>query len=550
MENLVFINPTNPFQWGLLVFAVALLILEGAAILYILRYLTGDSAAKLSVESRKILEKSYLEKMRIDFRRKQEQIDNQMREYRRRFSTLFMKVRHLSTALEPEKIFKGMVELLTQEVGIGRFIIFLHDREKDELYPFRWNGYPDDIRNTLSIPLKQPHILTFSFTRRQLVYRFLATGDFETCGLVGRAPLEDELLALPIVTADKAYGVIHVDTFNDGRTEIDEEDLRFFQSLGTFLGMALDNANILVHTRGELSSTKALTEHEVAEKKRLQEIFSRYASTELVDTLMKNHGSINLGGAEKNATILFSDIAGFTNFSSRLSPEGVVKAMNQYLSRMTGVVLDHQGEIDKFIGDAVMARFGVLVDLPNPGLCAVRAGWAMFEELKLLTAEWQKEKREGFTIRIGIASGPVLAGNIGSERRMEFTVMGTTVNLASRLEALNKELHTSFLIDENTFQQVKSDFRAVPRENIAIRGLDAHLTVYEVLGVHEVNKRGKIIPLREKRSLELESNDSVLTGTPEPESGVAPEASPPPPDPSETMRKSYILNSSGLPGLY
>ena len=247
----------------------------------------------------------------------------------------------------------------------------------------------------------------------------------------------------------------------------------------------------------------------MAEKKRLQEMFSRYASSELVDTLLKNPGSINIGGSTKNATILFSDIAGFTKLSSRMTPEGVVKTMNQYLSRMTEVVLNHEGEIDKFIGDAVMARFGVLVDLPNPGLAAVRTAWAMLEELKVLLADWEKEQKEGFSIRIGIASGPVLAGNIGSERRMEFTVMGSTVNLASRLEALNKELHTGILIDEATFQAVKNDFRAVPRENISIRGLEGQMTVYEVIGPLEGGKRSKIVPLRDKRAAKPEPGTPV-----------------------------------------
>lgn len=542
MENLVFTYPASPFLLGLLIVAGALIMLEVAAFIFILRYLTGDSTAKLPGETRKTLEKNYLDKLRNDFKKKQEQLDSRMKEYRRRFSTLFMKVRHLSTALEPDEIFKGMSELLTQEVGIGRFIIFLYDRERNELYPFRWSGYPEEIKHSLQIPLDQQHVLTFAFRKRQMVYRFLASDDPETRGLVGRPPLENELMAMPIVTTSKAYGVIHVDSFTDGRTEIDEADLRFFQSLGTFIGMALENANILLQTRGELTSTKMLSEKEVAEKKRLQEMFSRYASSELVDTLLRSPGSINLGGATKNATILFSDIAGFTAISSRLTPEGVVKTMNQYLSRMTEVVLNHQGEIDKFIGDAVMARFGVLVDLPNPSLAAVRTAWAMLEELKVLLAEWEKEQKEGFTIRIGIASGPVLAGNIGSERRMEFTVMGSTVNLASRLENLNKELQTTILVDESTFQAVKNDFRAVPRENISIRGLEGQITVYEVLGPHEGAKRSKVVPLRDKRSQKADAGNSHLnsdqrldSSAPQPEAATsgAPSVSPPPETPSD-----------------
>ena len=182
----------------------------------------------------------------------------------------------------------------------------------------------------------------------------------------------------------------------------------------------------------------------------------------------------------KNASILFSDIAGFTHFSSQLSPKEVVEAMNDYLSRMTEVVLDCQGEIDKFIGDAVMARFGVLSNLPHPSQNALKAAVAMLLELKKLKAEWAQRGKDCFNIRIGIATGPVLAGNIGSKRRQEFTVMGTTVNLASRLEAYNKTLGTTIAIDEETFKYAPNNIIFEKHENQIIRGLDAPITVYSL----------------------------------------------------------------------
>lgn len=152
---------------------------------------------------------------------------------------------------------------------------------------------------------------------------------------------------------------------------------------------------------------------------------------------------------------------------------------------MTEVILENQGEIDKFIGDSVMARFGVLAELPNAPQAAVTAALAMFRELVALQARWLADGRDGFAIRIGIATGPVLAGNIGSERRQEFTVMGTTVNLASRLENLNKELGTSLLVDENTYAAVAGMVAATPRDNIRIRGLDEPINVYEIHGLVE-----------------------------------------------------------------
>ena len=250
-----------------------------------------------------------------------------------------------------------------------------------------------------------------------------------------------------------------------------------------------------MQTREELTSAKQVSEQEIAEKRRLQEIFSRYASAELIENLLKNPEKIDLGGVTRNAAILFTDIAGFTAFSSHLSPKDVVTLMNEYLSRMTEVVLNYQGEIDKFIGDAIMARFGVLSDLPYPAKNAVEAACAMLEELDRLRVDWAARGLECFNIRVGIASGEVLAGNIGSSRRQEFTVMGSTVNLASRLEALNKELGTRILVDENTFAQLPRGIRHSRRENVRIRGLETPITVYEIL---EQVKTGKIVSIQPK----------------------------------------------------
>ncbi|RCK76710.1 MAG: Adenylate cyclase [Candidatus Ozemobacter sibiricus] len=500
-EGLEFVYPSSPFPWFVAEVLGVLLLVAVAILLYLLRYILGDKQIRLGADLQKSLEKSYLERQREEFKKKSEALNERIRAVRNQLSTLFTKVKNLSTTLDPEQLFQNINDMLVQEVGVSKFILFLHDREKQELYPCRWQGFPDSIKGTLIIPLHQPHFLTFAFQRRRPVYRLAATDDLETRPLIDLPPLPGTLLALPIHTQTESLGVIHLEAFQGERQEIDEADLRFLTSLGSFMGMALANANILLQTRDELTSTRQLTEQQLQEKKRLKEIFSRYTSPELVETIMKNPGSIRMGGTTKTATILFSDIAGFTRFSSRLTPEQVVHAINEYLSRMTEIVLDNNGEIDKFIGDAVMARFGVLADLPLPGLSAVRAALAMLEEVRHLQARWAQEGREGFSIRIGIATGPVLAGNIGSERRSEFTVMGTTVNLASRLEALNKELKSSLLIDEPTYEQISNEVRAVPRENVAIRGLEGTMRVYEVLGYREeagVRGRGKIIRMKDK----------------------------------------------------
>ncbi len=499
-ETIEFTYPGSPLPWLVAEVLAVLLVVAVGALLFLFRFVLGDKRVRLKEEVRKSLEKTFLEKQREEFKKKTEALNQRIKEVRHQLSSVFIKVKNLATTLDPAQVFQAITDMLSQEIGAGKFILFLHDREKDELYPFRWQEYPDSIRETLTIPLAAPHFLTFAFRNRRHVYRLAAAEDAETRALLDQPPLTGTLLALPIYTLEETFGVIHIETFQSGREEIDEGDLRFFASLGSFMGMALANANVLLQTRDELTSTRQLTEQQLAEKKRLKEVFSRYTSSELVDALMKNPGSVRLGGVTKTATILFSDIVGFTKFSAKLTPEEVVLSINEYLSRMTEIVLDNNGEIDKFIGDAVMARFGVLADLPSPGLVAVRTAMTMLEEVKRLQARWLQEGREAFGIRIGVATGPVLAGNIGSERRQEFTVMGTTVNLASRLEALNKELGTSLLIDEATYEQVGDEYRIIPRENISIRGLVGTRRVFEVQPIISgtMGPRGKIIHFKDK----------------------------------------------------
>lgn len=294
-----------------------------------------------------------------------------------------------------------------------------------------------------------------------------------------------KFVAIPLFTHNRRFGVIHIESLQDSAPELTAIELRFFQALSTFMGMALENANIFLQTKSELTSSKHMTELEVAEKKCIQEVFSRYTSPDLVRKLMKNPRSISLGGVNREATILFTDISGFTRFSSGLSPEEIVGLMNRYFSRMTEVVMANKGEIDKFIGDAMMVRFGVLGPLENPGLAAVKTALGMIEELELLMQEWRNEGREGFSIRIGIAGGPVLAGNIGSEQRMEYTVMGSTVNLASRLEALNKELGTTILINSRVQEQIKGFIGSKPMGERSIRGFPEPESVFEVLRAQE-----------------------------------------------------------------
>lgn len=515
-EKVAIVVESSPIPWAIAAGLLALLLaFAGLALIFIKNSIGNE--VKIGQDLKKNVEDSYARKIRNEYQAKQALLDRKIDEVRQRFSMVMIKVKGILETLDSEKLFAGIADMIENEVGASRYIMFLIDPVKKELFPVRWRGYSNEIQKVLFIPMDHAHIVTFAIKRQQTLYRSSMDSDVEIRKLIDRKPLSDTLVAIPLFSHNRPYGVIHIESFMDGHTEIDESETRFLSTLPTFIGGALANADIMVQTREELTSAKKLTEQEVAEKKKLQDMFSRYTSAELIENLLKNPEKIDLGGVNKNAAILFSDISGFTAFSSKLSPREVVNLMNEYLSRMTEVILDYQGEIDKFIGDAIMARFGVLSDLPYPSRNAVEAACAMLEELDKLRDEWAARGLDNFNIRIGIATGQVLAGNIGSSRRQEFTVMGTTVNLASRLENLNKELGTRILVDEETFKNIPKGVRFVRRENVKIRGLAEAMTVYEIQDLGKGQKVVSIQPRLEQaaiRNTEISGKESQETPAP------------------------------------
>ncbi len=221
---------------------------------------------------------------------------------------------------------------------------------------------------------------------------------------------------------------------------------------------------------------------EEREKRKIKNIFSKYVSKGVVEELLKNQ-EVKLGGEKRIVSVLFSDIRGFTSMSEKIKPEDVVTILNEYLSEMTDIIFKNKGTLDKFIGDAVMAVFGSPVFLKDHAERAVKTAVQMIKRLNELNEKWIKEGKKNLKIGIGINSGEVIAGNMGSLKRLEYTVIGDNVNLASRLESMNKELGTEILISENTYREVKDIVRVKKFENIKIRGKEESITVYEVLDI-------------------------------------------------------------------
>ena len=240
------------------------------------------------------------------------------------------------------------------------------------------------------------------------------------------------------------------------------------------------------------------------EREKMKEAFGKFVNKEIAELALK--GELKLGGERKEAAIFFSDIRSFTAISEELDPEEVVEFLNEYMTAMVNCVTKTNGVVDKFIGDAVMAVWGTPVSHGNDTENAVNGALMMRQALIKFNKKRGGPKKPIIKIGCGINTGPVVAGQIGSHDRMEYTVIGDTVNLASRVESLNKAFGTDILISENSYQLVKDIFKVQPMKKITVKGKKKPQQIYAVLGRIDDPKTPKTLKVLQK-SLGIKSVD-------------------------------------------
>ena len=223
--------------------------------------------------------------------------------------------------------------------------------------------------------------------------------------------------------------------------------------------------------------------NEQQEKKHIRQTFSKFVSKSVVDELLKDPSKIKLGGDKKILTVLFSDIRGFTSISERLTPEELVEHLNIYLQSMTDIIIKYYGTLDKYIGDAVMAFWGAPIEMDDHALKACKASIEMMEALKVMNKKWETENKPILEIGIGINTGDMIVGNMGSAARMDYTLMGDNVNLGSRLEGTNKFYKTGIIISEFTYQYVKDDVIVRELDLIRVKGKALPVKIYELMSI-------------------------------------------------------------------
>ncbi|MEK7727906.1 MAG: adenylate/guanylate cyclase domain-containing protein [candidate division KSB1 bacterium] len=220
---------------------------------------------------------------------------------------------------------------------------------------------------------------------------------------------------------------------------------------------------------------------EEREKNLIYGMFGNYLSDSLVSAILRKPAMLKLGGERKFATAFFSDIKDFTEISERLTPDELVAQLNEYLSSMSEIVLKYGGYLDKYVGDAIVAGFGIPLDWEDHAERACFTALEMQEGLVTLRNKWREEKRPLLEARIGLNTGHMIAGNIGGKSRSDYTMIGDAVNLASRLEGVNKMYSTSIIISEDTFELSKNKIIARELDAVRVKGKSRPVRIFELI---------------------------------------------------------------------
>ena len=225
--------------------------------------------------------------------------------------------------------------------------------------------------------------------------------------------------------------------------------------------------------------------NESRNKEKIKNAMGKYLSQDIMKNVVKNIDDLKLGGKRAVVTVLFSDIRGFTSMSEKMSAEEVSAILNEYFAEMEPIIIKYNGVINKFIGDAIMAIFGEPIQDSNHPQNAVKCAYEMLQKVEYLKEKWISEGKPKFEIGVGVNTGEVFIGNIGTETRMEYAVIGDTVNLASRIEGYNKVYKTNLLVSSSTYGYISDIADVIKIKEVQIRGKSKKMDIYEVLRIEK-----------------------------------------------------------------
>lgn len=368
----------------------------------------------------------------------------------------------LNSKLSIDDISRQVITLASMIEGVERGFVMLFD-ESGEVMQQSEVVYrdPEHSGNQSQIMLSKS-VLDFIRKERQpiLIDDLSADERFSSSESLKISGLRSAMCA-PLLGAKRLFGVVYVDNM-DKAGAFTQEELNVFSLVAAQAGAAIDNA---------------VAHRKIAQQAEQRLALERFLAPEVADMVAANP-QIRLGGVNQKVSIMFADIRGFTHFSERTEPERVVEVLNEYFTRVTDVILDHGGMIDKYIGDAVMAVFGVPIAKENDAAKAVRSAL----QIQRLVAEMNRDAAARgwpeLAVGIGINTGTATAGNIGSPRRLDYTVVGDAVNIASRL--MDDAAGGQVLISQPTADELGPEFRLRKLRARRVRGRSEPVQVFDV----------------------------------------------------------------------
>ncbi len=388
-----------------------------------------------------------------------------MEKAKKEMETLLEVGKAITAILDMNQLLNLIMDMVIKVVGAERGFLMLKDGETGDL-SFK-------VARNMEEELKDKAKFTISSGITSRVARegkaILATDAQSDERFSGQASVMDHnlrsLVCVPLKIKEDVIGTIYVDNRMVAGA-FTPETIELLSSFASQAAIAIENARLYENI---IQETKIRTN------------LQRYLSPSVVNDIVSKKENLVLGGERVECSILFADICGFTAMSAKLSPEGVVQMLNEYFTAMTKIVFENEGTLDKFIGDALMAVFGAPVFSPYSAHNAVKAGVEILKKLEELQKKWASEGKSPFQIRVGINTGEIIAGNIGSPEKMDYTVIGDNANLASRIESNAKPM--TLLVSDSTYAKVKDIVAAVEMEPIMVKGKSHPIQTYQVASI-------------------------------------------------------------------
>jgi adenylate cyclase len=369
----------------------------------------------------------------------------------------------LSSVMTPEEVMQQVMQLVFQMENVERGFVMLWD-EKKGFRPAVLLYKDERHKADPTGPVLSKTLIDRVMTERVPLLVRDVSGDqrFSTSESLRISGIRSAMCA-PLICKDKVFGLFYVDCLSKPYA-FSKEELDIFSVVAAEAAISYDRA----HSHAELS-------RRAIERQALE----RFMSSVVVEKILASPDEIRLGGENQTATVLFADIRGFTRLAERMPPQKIVELLNEYFSEMTDLIFNNGGTLDKYLGDGVMALFGAPWPKADDAERAVKTAAEMQRALTALNRQWRARGQEPLQMGLGINTGQVTAGNIGSSRRMDYTVIGDAVNLASRLCA--HAAGGQILISESTFREIHKSFPAQRLESIRVKGKAAPVEIYEIV---------------------------------------------------------------------